>query len=644
MTKYYITTAIDYPSGDPHLGHAYEKLITDVYARWHRLCGEEVFFLTGTDENSQKIVESAEKEGISTREFLDRQVDVFKKLCKQLNITNDNFIRTTDQNHKKLAQDVFSKILKKGDIYLGKYSGKYCKFEETFLTEKDLVEGNCPSCKRPAINFEEDAYFFKLSKYQNAIMRLIETDEYKIVPEYRKNEIFSRLKKEPLHDLCVSRSTQKWGIEVPGDERHRIYVWLDALLNYCSGVNYPENKNWWPADCHVIGKDIIFFHAVYWPAILLAADFPLPKLLYVHGFINDSLGEKMSKSKGNVVDPFEIMKNYGAETMRFYLSRTVVSGQDGNFSEEELISIYNNEVANDFGNLVRRTTTLIEKNFGGKLTNEGFSQEIAFEEFNKTEKLMDEYKHDRALAEIWLVVKRVNKYFTEKEPWKIPDKEKLAPVLYNAAEAIRFLTSYLSPFLPAACEKISKQLSFEVKPFDELTWGEGSFVLNNPEVLFPKLEKKKAEKFPLLLRIAEIEKVELHPEAEKLYVLKINLGDEKRHLVAGLRNSYTPQELQGKRIVVVCNLKKAKLRGVESQGMLLAVEENGVVGLVQADAPVGSTIEVEGMKNKSSIIRIEEFASVGLRAKNGIIYYGEKQLTVAGKPLGVERVKNGEVH
>ncbi|MEM3126835.1 MAG: methionine--tRNA ligase [Candidatus Woesearchaeota archaeon] len=643
MAKYFITTAIDYPNGEPHCGHAYEKLITDIYARWHRQLNDDVFFLTGTDENSQKIVEAAEKESISTEEFLEKNVDVFKKLCKQLDITNNYFVRTTDASHKKLAQDVFAKVLKKGEIYLGKYRGKYCKFEETFLTEKDLKDGNCPSCGRPAVNFEEDAYFFKLSKYQNAIIRLIEKDEYKIIPEYRKNEILSRLKNEPLHDLCVSRSTQKWGIKVPGDEKHVIYVWFDALLNYCSGVNYPENKKWWPADCHVIGKDIIFFHAVYWPAILLAADFPLPKKLYVHGFINAATGEKMSKSKGNVIDPLYLINNYGEETLRYYLARTIPSGQDGNFSEEEMLVYHNNELANDFGNLVRRLTTLIDKNFNGKLSNQAFSRELSFSQFLEAEKLMLEYKHDKALAEIWSVVKIINKYFTEKEPWKITDKNSLALVLYNTAESIRFVTTYLYSFLPKACENIASQLSFNISKFNELKWGEGSFTVNNPAVLFPKLEKKKEEEFPLLLRVAEIEKVEIHPEAEKLYVLQINLGDEKRQLVAGIRHHYSPQELRGKKIIVVTNLKRAKLRGVESQGMLLAVEENNVVGLLTTQAPVGAEVKVEGMKNRASIIRIEEFTEAGLEAKDGKIYAKDRQLFASGKAVFVEKVKNGKV-
>jgi len=657
--RYYITTAIDYPNGEPHIGHAYEKIIADIYARWHRLLSENVYFLTGTDENSQKIIDTAIKHGKDPKEFLEKNVSRFKELLKVLNISNDFFIRTTDEHHKKFAIEVMQKAFDKKDIYLGKYKGKYCKHDERFLTEKDLVDGKCPECKREVVDFSEPAYFFKLSKYQKKIIDSIEKDEYKIIPETRKNEILSRLK-EDLHDLCVTRSGQEWGIKVPFDKKHVIYVWFDALFNYISGA-----KNNWPADVHIIGKDIIFFHAVYWPAFLLSVGYDLPKKLFVHGFINFA-GEKLSKSKGIRIDPFEYSEKFG-EGLRYYLAK-VPSGNDGDFTDKALIENYNNELANDFGNLIKRITTLVlkekDKDFLKEVERFKIFRTLKFD-FIEAEEFMQKYQHDKALESIWLNVKKINQYFTEKEPWAIKKHEERHEVLYNILENIRFVCSYLNPFMPSTTEKVAKQLGFEILAFDKLEFGKGTFDVKDAPVLFPKIEIKKDEKdskekkgasqikssdeFPARLIVGKILSISEHPEAEKLYVLKVDLAEhEARQLVAGIRKYYSKEELIGKKIIVVSNLKKAKLRGIESQGMLLAAEDKktGKLGLLTIDGKddlIGKIVSVEGMKIRESRIEIEDFLKLGLKAKDGKIVFNDKKITVHGKEIYSEEVKNGNV-
>ena len=682
--NYYITTAIDYPNGEPHIGHAYEKIIADVYARWSRLLGNNVYFLTGTDENSQKIVDTANKKGIDPKIFLENNVARFKELLKVLNISNDDFIRTTQENHKKFAREVMQKAFDKKDIYLGKYKGKYCKYEENFLTEKDLVNDKCPICGREVVDFSEPAYFFKLGKYQKQIIDAIKKDVYKIIPESRKNEVLSRLK-EKLHDLCVTRSGQEWGIKVPFDEKHVIYVWFDALFNYISGAG--KNAEKWPADVHVIGKDITFFHAVYWPAFLLSVGYDLPKRLYVHGFINVG-GEKLSKSKGLVINPFEYSQKFG-EGLRYYLAK-VPSGNDGDFTDKGLIENYNNELANDFGNLIKRITTLVFKEKDKEFLNLSKRFKIfrtLVLDFVEAEELMQNYQHDKGLESIWLNVKKINQYFTEKEPWSIKDDDKRQEILYNILENIRFVCSYLNPFIPSATEKIAKQLGFEILPFAKLEFGKGKFDVKDAPALFPKIEikekgpvnakaKEKDEKkksggevkneeteniFPARLVVGKILSVSEHPEAEKLYVLKVDLaeGEEPRQLVAGIRKHYSKDSLIGKKIIVVSNLKKAKLRGIESQGMLLAAEENllekglsknGKLGLLTVEGNedlVGKIISVGELKIRESRIEIEDFLKLGLKAKDGKIVYsdksGDKILTVNGEEIFSEGVKNGNV-
>ena len=572
---FYITTAIDYPNANPHVGHAFEKIIADAYARWYRCNEYDTFFITGTDENSQKIVQAAEQEKKPVELFLNEKVNIFKEFCKKLNISNDDFIRTTEERHKKIAQLLFEKVRKKGDIYKGVYKGQYCVPCESFWTDTQLVKGKCPQCKRETKPAEEETYFFQMSKYQAEIIEHIEEDHDFIVPETRRNEILARLK-EPLRDLCVSRSSLKWGIKLPHDEQHVIYVWFDALINYISALDYPNQKyeTYWKDAVHVIGKDIIWFHCVIWPCILIACDIPLPKQILVHGFINDKHGEKMSKSRGNVVDPFLIISKYGVDALRYYLLRAVPQGEDGKFDEEELLQRYNNELANDLGNLIKRITTLTAQ-IGGGIQNERFDNALHPEHYMALlQDLMERREHHKAIEELWNFIKKINAYLNEQEPWKVKDEKKKKEILYNTLESIRFGTHYLHSFMPNCCEKIAFTLGFKLQQIPDLKFGEGAFSMHEAEMLFPKLERKEENIFHLNLKVAKIIDVKIHPEADKLYILQLDIGTEKKQIVSGIRDHYKEQELLNRNIILVSNLKKAKLRGVESEGMLLAAGEN----------------------------------------------------------------------
>ncbi|MFQ5474235.1 MAG: methionine--tRNA ligase [Candidatus Nanoarchaeia archaeon] len=644
---YYITTAIDYPNANPHVGHAYEKFVADAYARWKRFQGEKVFFMTGLDEHGQKLQIAAENKGMLPQAFVDEKAAVFKKFCKQLNITNDGFIRTSEERHTKVAQEIFKKVFDKGDIYLDEYAGHYCIPCESYWTEKQLAEGNCPNCRRPTTLLREPSYFFKMSKYQEQLLDYMEKNPGFVWPESRRNEILSRLK-EPLRDLSVSRASFDWGIPLPNDETHVMYVWFDALINYVSGIGYPGKKfeEFWPADVHVIGKDIIFFHTVTWPCMLFAAGVPPPKTVYVHGFINDAHGEKMSKSKGNVVDPVKMLDKYGADVLRYYLLRTISSGQDGNFSESELVTRHNTELANDLGNLVMRISKLTVKYFDGKIKNDRYIQEIDFSSaMEEAEALMDGFEHHRALDKIWSIINDANAYINKKEPWKIKDKKELANVVYNVLEALRVVNNLLGAFIPETSENIGKQLGTGVGKRADCVFGKGNFVITEGDPLFPKIEDLPEEKplFPLDLRVAKVESVEDHPDAKKLYVLKIDLGTEKRQLVAGLKEYYKPEELVDKKIVVVSNLKYAKLRGVESQGMLLAADQGAVVGVLTVDAKPGDEVCPEGFYCAvGKKVDFKDFQKVQMTTdENGQVMHKNCKLLAGNIPIVAERVKAG---
>ncbi len=459
MEKFYITTAIDYVNAKPHVGHAYEKVIADIIARWHRLKGEKVFYLTGTDENAQKNSQAAKEAGIPTRKFVDKNVGFFKDLCKILNISNDYFIRTTEDRHIKVSQNIFKRLLDKGDIYKGFYEGLYCEGCEGYLTEKDLVDGKCPEHQKPLKPLREEAYFFKLSKYKDHVMKLLESPNF-ILPKEKRNEMLSRIKSDDLKDLCVSRKNLDWGIDIPGDKNTKIYVWLDAILNYVSALDYPDGNNFkkfWPADVHFIGKGINWFHSIIFPAILISAGIEPPKTILVHGYLTVN-GQKISKSLGNTIDPVESVNKYGADTVRYLFAREIPMGEDGDFSEQALKDRLNNELANDLGNLLSRVVTLVEKSFSGQIPAGKADTQIQKSlNLKKIESYMERFELHNALAEIWGFIRACNRYINEKEPWKQKGEE-LGNTLYNLLEALRIITILIGPFIPDTADKINKQL------------------------------------------------------------------------------------------------------------------------------------------------------------------------------------------
>ncbi len=649
--KYYITTAIDYPNGLPHMGHAYEKCIADALARWRRFLGEKVFFLTGVDENSQHVKKVADDSGEDPIKFIDRFSKIFIDFSKKLNATNDYFIRTSSEKHKQIAKSIFKKVFDKGEIYKGFYEGFYCGKCNTYWTEKDLIDERlCPTHKTPVQVLREEAYFFKMGNYHNELLKHIKKNPDFIYPEFRKNEILSRLN-DGLRDLCVSRSTIDWGISLPNDPHHVIYVWFDALINYISGIDYPNDlyKKLWPCDVHVIGKDIVWFHTVIWPTMLMAADIPLPKQVYVHGFINDKHGEKMSKSKGNVTDPVEMMNKYGPDILRYYLLRSFPSGQDGNFNEKELVQRYNTELGNELGNLVMRITALLKKSFDLQIPNskshELFDTKEVLKQLNE---YMDKFEFNNAIDVIWKLIKVTNKLINDKEPWKITDEEELATVLYTITDSLRLIHMLLYPFLPQAALKIRKQFKFHEPSIANFKWN----LLKSEKVLegkplFPKIEYEEEEsknEFPLFLKVGQILEVEDHPGADKLYVLKV-LTDKVITLVAGIKQWYTKEQLKDKNIIVVSNLKPAKLRGIKSEGMLLVAlkDEEATAGeLLTTDARPGSVVEVQGYENKKSRLEYKDFQKVKLIVKDGKVYYSDIPLMIGKKPVYTEDIKDSK--
>ena len=578
-TKFYITTAIDYVNSRPHVGHAYEKVLADAIARWNRLNGKDVFFLTGVDENAQKNVEAAQKAGIPVKEFIDKNTDFFIELCKKLNLSHDDFIRTTAKEHAIVVQKIVKKMLDNGDIYRGEYSGLYCVGCEAYYTEKDLIDGKCPEHKKEPELRKEEAYFFKLSKYKTKLLKII--PEY-VIPESRRNEILSRVKEE-LTDICISRKGAKWGVDFPDDKNFKIWVWVDALINYLSGLKVKEKK-YWPADVHVIGKGINWFHSVIWPAILMSAGYKLPKTLLVHGYLNLG-GEKMSKSLGNVIDPLVLLEKYPVDPIRYSLLKCSVF-EDSDYSEEILISRNNSELADKLGNLVSRITTLAEK-YGLEKTENKLLKKFKLEEI---EKYMQNYELDKALNDIFAFIGICNEYVQNKKPWETHDKK----VLYELVDSIKTIAILLSPFIPETSEKIAKILDFEIS-YENITKNLNYKNIKKAEILFKKIEvEKKEEKVEnkkgrinvvsmadlakiedfkkLDLRVGIIEKVEDIEGADKLLKLFVNTG-EKRTICAGIKKYYSKEELKGKQIIIICNLEPRVMRGITSEGMLLAASD-----------------------------------------------------------------------
>ncbi len=472
MEKFYITTAIDYVNAKPHVGHAYEKVIADIIARWHRLKSEKVFYLTGTDENAQKNSQAANEAGIPVNKFVDKNVQHFKDLCKILNISNDYFIRTTEERHVKVSQEIFKKVFDKGDIYKGFYEGLYCEGCERYLTEKDLVDGKCTEHQKPPKPLREEAYFFRMSKYKNQVVKLLESPTF-ILPKEKRNEMLSRIKSDDLKDLCVSRKDLEWGIDVPIDKSHKVYVWFDALINYVSALDYPSGdkfKKFWPADVHVIGKGINWFHSVIWPAMLISAGIKPPKTVLVHGYLTVN-GKKMGKSLGNVIDPTESVKKYGSDPVRYLFAREIPMGEDGDFSDKSLKDRLNNELANDLGNLLSRVVTLIEKGFSGKIPEGKIDTSLEKSlDLKKIQGYMEMFELHNALAEIWNFIRACNRYINEKEPWKLEGKE-LKNILYTLADSLRIISILTSPFIPETSEKINEQLGLKPGLLKDVKFG-----------------------------------------------------------------------------------------------------------------------------------------------------------------------------
>ncbi len=645
---FYITTPIYYPNGKLHIGHAYSTIAGDAMARYKRLRGYDVMYLTGTDEHGQKVQEAAEEAGLTPQKYVDGMIAQIKELWKKLKITNDDFIRTTEDRHKVIVQQIFEKLLKKGDIYLDEYEGWYCKSCESFFTEFQLEDGKCPDCGRGVEKVKEESYFFKMSAYADRLVEYYEANPEFIQPESRKNEMLNNFINPGLEDLAVSRTTFDWGIKVPSNPEHVVYVWIDALTNYITALGYgtaDESKfnKYWPADVHIMSKEIVRFHTIYWPIMLMALDLPLPKKVFAHGWILMKDG-KMSKSKGNVIYPGELVDKYGLDALRYYLLREVPFGSDGVFTPEAFVERTNFDLANDFGNLLNRTVAMIDRYFEGEISAYISHETAEDDDLEKTMKeaveavevAMDNMEFSVALSAIWKLISRTNKYIDETAPWVLAkdeaQKERLGNVMAHLAESLRITGILLKPFLTDSPDQVFTQLGISnqditkwedlyeiglIKAGTKVIKGDPMFPrldmeaevenikeLMNKSIVQPEKEKtlevptKPEIEFPdftqLDLRVAKIIEAEKMKNADKLLKIQIDLGGEKRQIISGIAEHYEPEALIGKKVVCVVNLKPVKLRGEMSEGMILSAKDskgNLVLTAIDKDLPAGSVVE-----------------------------------------------------
>lgn len=639
---FYITTPIYYPSDKLHIGHAYCTTIADAVARYRRLADYDVLFLTGSDEHGQKIQRKAEEAGITPQQYVDGIVAGFQDLWERLHISNDDFIRTTEPRHHAVVQEIFQKIYQKGDIYKSTYKGLYCTPCEAFWLERQAAEGKCPDCGRAVEEMEEESYFFRLSKYQDRLLEYIAAHPEFIEPASRRNEMVNFIK-NGLEDLCISRTSFNWGIPVPIDEKHVIYVWFDALSNYLTAAGYASDEEkfakYWPADIHLVGKEIVRFHSIIWPIILMALDLPLPKKVYGHGWLIVE-GDKMSKSKGNVVDPIALIEEFGADAIRYFLLREINLGLDGNFSRDALIQRINSDLANDLGNLLHRTLSMIAKFEDGVIEKPGAPDavdrsliELAAHTVASYEADMDKMDISPAIKNVWAFISRTNKYIDETAPWALAkdpaNRERLQSVLYNLAESLRVISLLIAPFMPVTAPRIWAQLGL-TQPFDGVRLGDirawgglaAGTKVNQPEQIFPRIEiepTNKTQNEPELaqaaqkvaepeatqetpqitidefakmdLRVVRVLAAEKVKKADKLLMLTVDLGGAQRTIISGIAKHYAPEDLVGKTVVMVVNLKPATIRGVVSHGMVLAASQGEALKVIEVDMPVGSKVK-----------------------------------------------------